>query len=55
MDGAAARSDQVVISHASVAKRLGCDESKERFDEALATVPKQKPKEPQRKKPAKPR
>jgi hypothetical protein len=30
----------------SVARRLGCDDSEERFDEALKTIAKQKPKEP---------
>jgi hypothetical protein len=33
-----------------VARELGCDESEERFDEALRAVAKQKPKEPEPKK-----
>jgi hypothetical protein len=31
------------------ARELGCDESEERFQEALRTVAKQKPKEPKQK------
>jgi hypothetical protein len=36
-----------------VARELGCDESEERFDAALKTIAKQKPKEPEARPPKK--